>query len=398
MLFLNNDDVRQVLTPDLTIEALLDSYGQLDRGEAVIRPRIDINIPIGRPDAYFKWGTMEGGSATAGYFASRIKIDIRYRTEYESEHDAIVSEEKYSTRPGLYCGLIVLVKTENAEPVAIINDSAIQRLRVGADAAIGTHYLARKDAEVLGFLGSGGMARTQLASTLALRKNVRKVQVFSPTREHREAFAAEVRQKYEIEAVAFDNPADVYKGADVVAACSDGGFRDEENNATLIGRYLEPGQHWTAVGGGADSEAYRRTDVALRNGITSYPGGLAEWGKIGGSINYAVPAENPKYADDRFYVASFAAPESVAVPSTGIVTQDSSRRGGDRLAKAIFLADLIAGRVEGRTSDEQITFSTSGGVQGAQFYPVAARVYELAKERGIGRDVPTDWFLQDERD
>jgi hypothetical protein len=29
---------------------------------------------------------------------------------------------------------------------------------------------------------------------------------------------------------------------------------------------------------------------------------------------------------------------------------------------------------------------------------VAGRVYELARERGIGRELPTEWFLQDIRD
>jgi hypothetical protein len=29
---------------------------------------------------------------------------------------------------------------------------------------------------------------------------------------------------------------------------------------------------------------------------------------------------------------------------------------------------------------------------------VAGKVYELAKARGLGREMPTEWFLQDIRD
>lgn len=52
----------------------------------------------------------------------------------------------------------------------------------------------------------------------------------------------------------------------------------------------------------------------------------------------------------------------------------------------------------GRTSRQQITYSERGNIQGAQFFAVAGRVYELAKEKGLGREIPTEWLLQDIRD
>ena len=66
--------------------------------------------------------------------------------------------------------------------------------------------------------------------------------------------------------------------------------------------------------------------------------------------------------------------------------------------RAIFLEDLLSGKSKGRTSDKQITYSERGNIQGAQFFAVAGRVYELAKEKGLGRELPTEWFLQDIRD
>jgi hypothetical protein len=33
-----------------------------------------------------------------------------------------------------------------------------------------------------------------------------------------------------------------------------------------------------------------------------------------------------------------------------------------------------------------------------QFFAVAAAAYEAARREGLGRDLPTDWFLQDIRD
>jgi hypothetical protein len=64
----------------------------------------------------------------------------------------------------------------------------------------------------------------------------------------------------------------------------------------------------------------------------------------------------------------------------------------------ISLKDLLQGKVVGRMNAEQI-FSIGGGegIQGIQFVSVAARTLELARQSGVGRDLPTDWFLQDIR-
>lgn len=390
MLLLRNDDVRSVLTMEDTMSALRQSYQELFAGEAVCRPNMVTNIPVGHPDRFFRWSTMEGGSAISGYFAMRVKNDIWCRNEYGEGCGKVVTDEWYSTTPGKYCGLIFLVKVENAELVAMIHDSHIQRSRVGADGAIGTDYMARKDAEILGILGSGGIARTQLAATMQVRK-IRKVQVFSPTKDNRERFVREIADKYGIDAVALDNGRDVFRGAHIVAGCTDGGFADEENRAAIIGRWLEPGTHYTSIGnqGLVDSEAKRRTDVALRFGTAPAPVDLPQMGVPDGFVLYAVPATNPKFKEDVYYIANNSS------RNRGPTAEDPA--GNSVKGKTIQLKDLLMGTVEGRISDEQITFSERGNLQGAQFHAVAGRAYELARQRGVGQEIPTDWFLQDER-
>jgi alanine dehydrogenase len=65
--------------------------------------------------------------------------------------------------------------------------------------------------------------------------------------------------------------------------------------------------------------------------------------------------------------------------------------------RVVLLPDLLAGTKPGRTSPDQITFSERGNLQGAQFHAVAGRVYEAALARGLGREIPTDWLVEDER-
>ena len=62
------------------------------------------------------------------------------------------------------------------------------------------------------------------------------------------------------------------------------------------------------------------------------------------------------------------------------------------------MGDVLTGADKARTSDTQITFSERGNIQGAQFFAVAGHVYEQCRERGLGRELPTAWFLQDIRD
>jgi len=66
------------------------------------------------------------------------------------------------------------------------------------------------------------------------------------------------------------------------------------------------------------------------------------------------------------------------------------------------LGDILAHKTDGRTSEKQITLFTGSGiggsaVQGTQFVAVGAMIYQRAREKEIGREIPTDWFLQEFR-
>ncbi len=62
------------------------------------------------------------------------------------------------------------------------------------------------------------------------------------------------------------------------------------------------------------------------------------------------------------------------------------------------LIDVFSGAHKGRRTARQTTFFLNVGAIGAQFEAVAAWVYERARERGLGHEIPTEWFLQDVRD
>jgi ornithine cyclodeaminase/alanine dehydrogenase-like protein (mu-crystallin family) len=347
-----------------TIEALEESFRNVIAGEAICRPRIDICIPTSDPAKTYQWGTMEGGS-TGGYFAIRMKSDILYRQAY----GGVVTQEKYCGRPGLFCGLILLTSTETGEPLAFINDGILQHMRSGADGGIGVKYMANEDAEVVGMLGSGGMARTHMQAFMHVRK-IKKLQVFSPTKDNREAFGREMARTYDIEVKVCDRPEDVYKGAHILAALTD------SVSAVTDGSLLENGTHIVIVGGGGkpDGESLKRIDVYLHFGKAPTPVGHPEFGVDAGSLVYRA--------------RRLAEPDK-PIRETGVAKGLKERE--------ISLADLMRGTAKGRTSEDQITYSRRGSLQGAQFYAIASRVYELATKAKRGYEVPVSLFLQDIR-
>jgi ornithine cyclodeaminase/alanine dehydrogenase-like protein (mu-crystallin family) len=62
------------------------------------------------------------------------------------------------------------------------------------------------------------------------------------------------------------------------------------------------------------------------------------------------------------------------------------------------LTDVMSGKIKGRTDRNQITFFANSGTQGLQFASTAGYVVREARRRGLGQEIPTNWFLQDIRD
>ncbi|MFM1815075.1 MAG: hypothetical protein RLZ98_1770 [Pseudomonadota bacterium] len=368
-LFINNDDVAKVLTMEDTIAALEKSYRQLITKESVCRPRVDIQIPTSDENKIYQWGTMEGGSQS-GYFAIRMKSDVIY----EQEYNGAITQEKYCKEPGLFCGLIFLTSTRDGEPLAFINDGVLQHMRVAGDGAIGVKYMSRQDAKVVGIVGSGGMARTHMDAFMAVRK-LEKLKVYSPTPANRERFGQEMRDKFGIEVEVHDNAREVYRGVDIIACLTDSAV------PVLRGDWVEPGSHIVNIGGGSgkvDQTALSKIDVYMRFGNAPGPYGA------------------PDMALEDEYVTYAAMPEGV----TNFKMKRSGKRGHGAMLpdRMVTLEDIVKGTNRGRTSASQITYSERGNLQGAQFWAVAGVVYEKCRELGLGREVPTELFLQDIRD
>jgi ornithine cyclodeaminase/alanine dehydrogenase-like protein (mu-crystallin family) len=378
MLIIGNEVVSQILNMRDCIRVQEEAFKKLPTGGAIHRPRIDMYFPCEREDGYFRWGSMEG--ANDGFFAIRMKSDI---ITWPKTPDGGWTEDKYCREPGTYCGVIFLISTRNAEPLAFINDGVLQHMRVGGGAGIGTKYLSREDSHVVGMLGSGGMARTFLEAFSCVR-DIKLCKVYSPTAKNREAYADEMSKHLGIEVRAVDNPREALRGVDIVSSCTD------SMEPVYDAEWLEKGQHVTNLGRREIPDAaIAKFDVVVRQGTAGLQmkqterfqaeRGLSPAAFIGGTEEEMkrIPEKNPQ-------------------PGFGGDSPEFTDRGkgGDKPE----FADLVTGKCQGRTSRDQITFYRNVGNQGLQFSAVGGWVYSEAVRHKVGREIPTDWFLQDIRD
>jgi alanine dehydrogenase len=321
---------------------------------------------------------MEG--ASDDYFAIRMKSDI---VTWPKDAAGNWTEEKYCVAPGTFCGVILLVSTRNGEPLAFINDGVLQHMRVGAGAALGVKYLAREDAHVVAMLGSGGMARTFLEAFCCVR-DIRECRVYSPTPANREAFAAEMSARLGIAVRAVDMPRDAVRGADIVSSCTD------SMTPVYDAAWIEPGMHVTNLGfHELPAAALARFDVAVRQGDAGLE--LVETERVQAGIGHSPAALIGGTVEQMRRLPPKAAADGIMADSEAA----ASRRAGRLLPT---FADLVSGAVPGRTSAGQVTFYRNNGNQGLQFSAVGGWVYAEARRRNHGRDIPTEWFLQDVRD
>lgn len=378
MLIIDNDTVSRLLTMKDCIRAQEEAFRKLPSGGAIHRPRIDLYYPCERADGYFRWGSMEG--AHDGYFAIRMKSDI---VTWPKDPDGTWTEKKYCREAGTYCGIIFLLSTRNGEPLAFIHDGILQHMRVGGGAGIGAKYLAREDTHVVGMLGSGGMARTFLEAFKCVR-DIRLCKVYSPNPAHREAFAAEMSRRLDIEMRAVDSAREAVRGVDLLSSCTD------SMRPVYDVEWIEKGMHVTNLGRREIPDAaIDRFDVVVRQGTAGLQmrqterfqaeRGHSPAAFIGGTVEQMrrIPAKNPQ-------------------PGLGGDSPEFTDRGrgGDKPD----FADLVTGRCQGRTGRDQVTFYRNVGNQGLQFSAVGGWVYAEALRTGKGRLIPTEWFLQDIRD
>jgi alanine dehydrogenase len=321
---LSRSDVMKVLDMQDTIEILERAFGDLATGQAVMPQRTPITAPDHGGLALFMPAYLKGMGALG---AKTVTV----YPNNPAQHDL----------PTIL-GTILLLDETTGAPIAIMDGGYLTAMRTGAVAGLATKLMARPDARVHTLFGTGGMARTH-AWAIDCAAGIEKLILYSiDSMEKREAFAEDLRSIIQCEIAIVDDPAAACAEADVLTLIT------SAPTPIIDGDWITPGTHINGMG--SHAPAMREIDVKTLHKsqiiCDLVDACQAEAG------DFKIPADAGEWSWD------------------GV-------RGS--------LGDIVAGKIPGRKSPEEITLFKSVGLA-IQDISAAYSVFTKAQETGTGID------------
>jgi len=354
VLILSNEDIEKILPVGASLDVLEEAYRDLGNGMAATVPRYDVFSPT-KPNEFYEYKTMSGVLPNRGIAALRLNSSV---VKWYEKAGAVRKDKLPVAGGDRYVGLVMLFSTETGEPLAIFPDGYVQKLRVAGASAIAARYLARKDAKVMALLGAGWQASAHLI-TLTMVRELKQVKVFSPTAESRRHFVEEWRGKIPADLVEAGSAGEAINGADMVICTTN------SISALFPGEILQPGMHVSCVKPcELDATTYQRADPLIIHWHEAKP----------------------------FQIAIGVDPQSI--PDIAEGWSHPLTREDTAVWDLPTISQLVNGQHPGRTKEDAISCFCNNVGLGLQFAAVGSEVLARAREARVGREIPTDWFLE----
>lgn len=212
-LLLTEEDVRQVLTMEMALQAVEDGLRRLALDEAT-------NVPRSRVQTDHAMLHVLSASA-------KMLHVMGYKAYATSRKGTQFHVALYDGKTG---GLLTLMQADY-----------LGQARTGAASGVATQYMARPEASEVGLFGTGKQARTQLQAVCLVRK-INRVQVYSPNEEHRRKFAAEMSEICRTEVIPVPRPELAAEDKDIVITAT------ASREPVFNGHWIAEGTHINAVG------------------------------------------------------------------------------------------------------------------------------------------------------
>jgi ornithine cyclodeaminase/alanine dehydrogenase-like protein (mu-crystallin family) len=357
-LILTNEEIESIFTLDECFNVLEPALRDLGDGQAVNMPRQDLLVPGPLDGSYHGLKTSCASLPRVGVTTMRLTSDILTWPTIGGRQCRVKVPLAVG---GHYVGLVFVFSTATGELLAIFPDGLMQAIRVGVTNALSAKYLARKDSSVMALYGSGWQAGPALSAMCKVLP-IKEIRVFSPTEKNREAFVRKMSASTDATLRTASSPEEAARGADIVSLATNA------LDPFFLASWIDDGMHITTVRPSEITlEALVRCDLIAVS--------TREAAKL-----FTLPGEETKVPE--FGRGDYGRAE---LQNTAADWRDKPE-----------LSEIMAGKLTGRKSDADVTCMLNHLGLGLQFSAAAARIYELAKARGLGRDLPGEWFCQDE--
>ncbi len=238
-IFLTENDVKEILTMEMALDTVEESFRLMAEGTATNSPRSRIRLPNG------VLNFMAGAAPGIG----------------------VMGFKSYGVTRGHSVKFYVqLSSTETGELLAVIEASYLGQIRTGAASGVATKYMAKENASSVGVIGSGYQARTQLEAVCKVRP-ITSALVYSRKPENREKFATDMSASLGIDVRASESGEACVKDVDVAITMT------STSRPVLEGDWLSSGTHINAAGANhwmrreLDGKAVGRVDVVVTDDI-----------------------------------------------------------------------------------------------------------------------------------
>ncbi len=314
-LILTEQDVRALLEMPAAISAVEESLVRQATGDGWIHPRRRLALP------------------------ERVLLNYMFAADQKG---GWMGAKLYSVSRGVARFLILLYRVDTGELAALIEADYLGQVRTGAASAVATKYLARPEARVLGIIGTGTQARTQLAAVSEVRP-LETIRAFGRDRGRLDNYCREMSERLRRPVTPASSAQEAVHGADILITATN------SMKPIVCGEWLAPGAHINAIG-----------------------------------ANFAQKRELDSDAVER---AAIIAVDSIQ--QANIESGDLIQAFGDdqsRWQQVRELGEIVAGKRPGRKTPEQITLFKSNGIASWDL-AVGAYVFERAVKEGRGRTI-----------
>lgn len=288
---------------------------------------------------------LANGSAT-NHARQRLAVSGRTILNYMAAADpegGYLGLKIYSIAKHQARFIVPLFSAESGDLAALIEADYLGQIRTGAASGVATKFMARQDARTAAMIGTGSQARTQLEAIACVRK-LEHVRAFGRDPGRREQFAIEMSKRIGVPVRPVSSAEEAVRGAEIILTAT------TSAHPVLEGRWIERGAHINAIGVNVADKREIDRETVLRADIVAADSPEQSRRESGDLIN--------AYGEDAAQWANVRA-----------------------------LSEIVVGKISGRTRRDQITLFKSHGIA-MEDLVTAARVYETARERGIGREIP----------
>ena len=325
-LFINDHEVRALITPKMAIEAAKAGMKEYGIRKATNMPRSKIILE----DGLFR--------AMMASIPSLDVVGIKQGMWLSSEAKGKTNEVERRTE------LVTLFSISEGRILAVINSPTLNQLRTAAGSGLATEYLSREDSSSVGVIGTGPHALSQLEAVAAVR-HVKNIYVYSRSEENRLKFVEKAESVLSASVEAVNTSTKAVKQSDIIIEAT------YSRTPVFNGEDVLEGTHINSIG-------------------SSFAG------------KQVIP--DSLFSKLSLYVVDFK--EQAIYDGSGDILNPIAH-GFLEYNSILDLGEIVAERHKGRINVTDITLYKSLGM-GLLDVSVAKSVYDEALIKGVGLEIP----------